>query len=358
MRPMTILRSDVPVFLAALAGFYRVFAPLRVGQTDVVFSEFHDDAPVDLDFVNTAVPPKTLFFPAREALFHIEGARRPSLHPPRSPFGTGPRAGAPADKPIAIFGMRSCDATGAVFLERFFAGRGFEDETVVSRIRSSLRMTLSCHTPGPDCFCVCCESGPWLTDGFDIQFSDLGERLLVDAGTGKGEAALTLASSLFRPAGPEDLDARSRQVAQTDARFARRSYIAAGTKRISLDRVPEEKWEQWAGDCQNCGGCCFVCPTCSCFTVSDRPCAGDESFDRERAWDACLYEGFTREASGHNPRAAKAERLKRRFFHKMSYQYIELMGRHGCVGCGRCVATCMGGLDISSLLERIHDECP
>ena len=74
-------------------------------------------------------------------------------------------------------------------------------------------------------------------------------------------------------------------------------------------------------------------------------------------WDACLYEGFTREASGHNPRAAKAERLKRRFFHKMSYQYMEVMGRHGCVGCGRCVATCMGGLDISTLLARIHDEC-
>jgi sulfhydrogenase subunit beta (sulfur reductase) len=350
MRPMTILRSDVPPFLATLAGSYRVFAPRRIGQSDVVYSEFHDGVPVELDFVNSVAPPKTLFFPARETLFHIEGTRHPAIQSP------------PVEQPIAIFGMRSCDATGTVFLDRFFAGRGFEDDTVVARIRSSLTMTLACHTPGPDCFCVCCEGGPWLTSGFDIQFSDLGDRLLADVQTGKGEAAIAGATPLFTPARPEDLDARSRQVAKADSLFNRRSYVAAGTKRISLNQVPREKWEQWAGDCQDCGGCCFVCPTCSCFTVGDRPCAGtttgDESFDRERGWDACLYEGFTREASGHNPRAAKAERLKRRFFHKMSYQYIELMGRHGCVGCGRCVATCMGGLDISSLLERIHDECP
>jgi ferredoxin len=341
---MTILRSDLPAFLAALAGSYRVVAPQRVGESDVVFSELHDDTPVELDFVNTIVPPKTLFFAARETLFHIEGARRPTLQAP------------PVEKPIAIFGVRSCDATGTAFLERFFAGRGFEDDTIVARIRAALTMTLACHAPGPDCFCVCCEGGPWLTSGFDIQFSDLGDRLLADVGTEKGEAAIAAAPSLFSPAAPEDLDAWSRQLAKVDVLFQRRSYIAGGTKRISLGQIPQEKWEQWAEDCQNCGGCCFVCPTCSCFTVTDRP-VGDDSFDRERLWDACLYEGFTREASGHNPRAAKAERLKRRFFHKMSYQYIDVMGRHGCVGCGRCVATCMGGLDISTLLTRIHDEC-
>ena len=252
--------------------------------------------------------------------------------------------------------MRSCDATGLAFLEKFFAGRGFEDDTILERIGSALTMTLACREPGPDCFCVCCEGGPWLTSGFDIQFGDLGAALIADARTQKGEAAVAAAPAVFVPAAQEAIDAWSRQLAKVDAAFERRSYMAAGTKRISLGRIPQEKWEQWAEDCQDCGGCCFVCPTCSCFTVADRP-SGDDAFDRERQWDACLYEGFTREASGHNPRAAKAERLKRRFFHKLSYQYIDVMGRHGCVGCGRCVATCMGGLDISTLLTRIHDEC-
>jgi ferredoxin len=127
-------------------------------------------------------------------------------------------------------------------------------------------------------------------------------------------------------------------------------------KRISLNRVPQEFWERCAADCQGCGGCCFVCPTCSCFSISDKA-DGKELFRRERWRDSCLYEGFTREASGHNPRAQKAGRLKRRIFHKLSYQYVERMGRHSCVGCGRCVDACMAKLGIPDVLLRIRDEC-
>jgi ferredoxin len=174
--------------------------------------------------------------------------------------------------------------------------------------------------------------------------------------TEKGAAAVKKASTLFSSAGAEDMAAKARQVEKVDQMFQLRSFMGDGIKRISLDRIPHESWERWAGDCQGCGGCCYLCPTCSCFTVRDAWRARD-AYSRERTWDACLYEGFTREASGHNPRRAKSERFKRRFFHKMSYQYVEIMGRHGCVGCGRCVAACMGGLDISSLLSRIHDEC-
>jgi sulfhydrogenase subunit beta (sulfur reductase) len=241
MRPMTILESDLPSFLAALAGDYRVVAPQRVGGSDVVYADWSDGVPVDLDFVNTVVPPKMLFFPARETLFHIEKPRHPRL-------SAGQEAS--ATRPLAVFGLRSCDATGLAFLERFFADRGFEDDTILARIKSALTMTLACREPGADCFCVCCEGGPWLTSGFDIQFIDLGDRLLADVRTEKGEAALSMASPLFTPATPEDLDAWSRQLAKVDAAFERRSFMAAGTRRISLGRIPPEKWAQWAEDCQ------------------------------------------------------------------------------------------------------------
>ncbi len=344
MAPLTIARANVPAFLSALASSYRVVAPRPIDGGDVVFDAFDEGVPLAWGFVNTAIPPKALFSPPRDTLLHIEGTRRSAVRTPEP------------GRPIAIFGMRSCDATGLAFLERFFEGRGFEDDGVVARVRASLRMTMACDRPGPDCFCVCCEGGPWLTGGFDLQFADLGARLIVDVGTEKGAAAVAAAPMLFQPAEPEAIQARMRRVAEVDTLFERRSYMAAGTRRISLGQVAQDRWEQWAEDCQGCGGCCFVCPTCSCFTVTDRA-SGPHAFERERAWDACLYEGFTREASGHNPRAARGERLKRRFFHKMSYQYVEVMGRHGCVGCGRCVATCPGGLDISSVLERIRDEC-
>jgi ferredoxin len=294
--------------------------------------------------VNVVNPPKSFFFLRRETLFVIEGTKQPKLTQPAR------------EKPVAIFGLRSCDAEGIRFLDRFFREREFNDNTVTERIESSLRMTLACHQPGPDCFCVCCEGGPFLTKGYDIQFVDLGDTLLAEVGTEKGAAVILKMGDLFTPAEATHLEAKRRLVDAVDIQFKRRSYMSDGTKRISLNKVPKEVWQSLAGDCQACGGCCYVCPTCSCFTVNDVP-VRENVYERERLWDACLYSGFTREASGHNPRHSGADRLNRRFFHKMSFHYIQRMGRHGCVGCGRCVTTCMGGLDISNLLVRMKDAC-
>ncbi len=344
MEQLTLPKASLPSVLNALCGDYRVIVPRRVGPADVVFDDFVADEAIPFDYVNAHLPPKSFFFPQRECLLTISGGKRPSLLPP------------PAEKPVAIFGLRSCDATALVYLSRFFGERGFEDDLVMNKIRGALRMTLSCHSPGPDCFCVCCDGGPFLASGFDIQFTDLGETLLAEVATEKGAAVLAKGSGLFNRASEEDLAAKARQVGKVDQMFRRRSFMADGVKRISLDKIPAETWEKWAKGCQGCGGCCYLCPTCSCFTVSDTWRTDDE-YARERTWDTCLYEGFTREASGHNPRAALAERLKRRFFHKLSYQYMELMGRLGCVGCGRCVSACMGGPDVPDLLARIQDEC-
>ena len=123
MTELIIRKADVHPFLAALRDGYRVVAPRKVGPADVVFDDLDPGGEVLFDFVNTVLPPKSLFFPARETLFHIEGTTRPTLTPP------------PAPRPIAIFGLRSCDATGLRFLERFFGERGFDDE--VGRIAAS-----------------------------------------------------------------------------------------------------------------------------------------------------------------------------------------------------------------------------
>lgn len=343
MTELIIRKADVPAFLVALAGLYRVVAPQRVGPADVVFDDFAAGREVLFDYVNAMLPPKALFFPRRESLFAIQGIRRPALVP------------APPPRRIALFGLRSCDATAIAFMERFFGERGFDDGSVTGGIRQALKMTLACGTPGPQCFCVCCDGGPFLTAGFDIQFTDLGDHLLAEVATPRGAEAVGAGGTRFTEATAANLKAKRRQVAEVDQKFTRRSFVAEGVKRISLDRIPQDAWDEWAADCQGCGGCCFVCPTCSCFTVRDVE-VGPDACRRERSWDACLYEGFTREASGHNPRHATSQRVKRRYFHKLSMQYMQVMGRHGCVGCGRCVDVCMGDLDVSTLLSRMHDE--
>jgi formate hydrogenlyase subunit 6/NADH:ubiquinone oxidoreductase subunit I len=49
--------------------------------------------------------------------------------------------------------------------------------------------------------------------------------------------------------------------------------------------------------------------------------------------------------SGHNPRGTQAARFRQRVLHK--FRYIpERFQLTGCVGCGRCVATCPVNQDI------------
>jgi sulfhydrogenase subunit beta (sulfur reductase) len=112
----------------------------------------------------------------------------------------------------------------------------------------------------------------------------------------------------------------------------------------------QKVWEYFGRKCIVCGGCTFVCPTCTCFNVYDHERAPGSGI-RARAWDACLYGGFTREASGHNPRGTQALRLKRRHEHKLLYyNETDIQGSLcGCVGCGRCSDYCpvhIGALEV------------
>jgi ferredoxin len=116
--------------------------------------------------------------------------------------------------------------------------------------------------------------------------------------------------------------------------------------------VQDALWEKMSDSCLECGGCNMVCPTCYCFSVKDL--GQDGSWIRCRMWDSCQYAAFTLEASGHNPRAHRKERMKRRFFHKVSAQYCQRDGTVGCVGCGRCIKVCLGATNMPAVVGAIR----
>jgi ferredoxin len=73
---------------------------------------------------------------------------------------------------------------------------------------------------------------------------------------------------------------------------------------------------------------------------------------RLRAWDGCMSEGYRRVAGGHNPRSAKTERLRNRFYCKF-YYYPQDFGPVACVGCGRCVEKCPVNVDVVEVLQDV-----
>ena len=112
-------------------------------------------------------------------------------------------------------------------------------------------------------------------------------------------------------------------------------------------------WNTLADACLGCGICTFLCPVCSCFSITDEGTL--QGGRRIRVWDACMFPAFTKEASGHNPRGSIISRVKQRFFHKFYYS-VENGEPPGCVGCGRCVAQCPAAIDIREIIRHFQPE--
>jgi ferredoxin len=119
-------------------------------------------------------------------------------------------------------------------------------------------------------------------------------------------------------------------------------------KIISQGEYSEIFQKEFARRCQQCTGCVFVCPTCTCFNIVD--VVDGNKGERLRIWDACFLDGFTAMAQGSNPLAGMDNHLDRRLRCKFSDQK-QANQVLGCVGCGRCDIACPGNIGMGSMLD-------
>ncbi len=337
-----IARSDVNEWLAHILHHRDVIAPTRSPGGDTMFAPITSPDDVLWDFENPLAPPKQFLLPQTEPLAHF---RRIDGHMHVEPVAE--------QRERVLFNVRSCDASALAFLRETYA-RDLADDVVERRAASLTVVTLACSVPCELGFCVCTDAGPFLRRDFDVQLTDLGDAFFVEVGTDKGRALVGLADALFQDAASDDQARRDASELAARAHFGGETcHFGSAMRRISTKRVADELWESMSAWCLDCGGCTHVCPTCYCFSVSDTPPA-DGCSTRCRLWDSCQYSAFTLEATGHNPRTAHGERMKRRFHHKASAQYFQRDGRVGCVGCGRCVKVCMGTTDMPTVIAAIR----
>ncbi len=337
-----IEKADLRSWVASLLTRAEVVAPTATDSGDVLFAPIHTPDEVLWDFENPLPPPKAFVLPQSEPLVRIRRADgRYSLEPVVD------------EHPRVLLNVRSCDVKAIGFLRRMMAAEP-ADEAWLHRLDRWTLVSLACATPCPSGFCVCCDAGPFLREGYDLQLTDLGERLLAEAGSERGRERLAAAGQLVRPPHQGDLAKRDELEREARRRFGPETcHFGSAMRRVSTGRVPAALWERISDWCQGCGACNFLCPVCYCFSVADR--REDGGFLRCRLWDSCQLAAFTREASGHNPRGRRAERVKRRFFHKVSAQYYRRDGDVGCVGCGRCVSACLGTTDMPAVVAAIRE---
>ncbi len=343
MNDHLILKKDHTLsLLRRLMREHRLVAPLRNRHGDTLFSEVEDLAGAELDLEHQPQASlKPFLFPQQETMFRyrLDGEGGYRFEPPDP------------GRPLLFFGVRACDLSAVLYLDVIFSKRG-RDPYYFARRRDSLLISLACNQPFANCFCNSAKTGPFLEYGFDLQLTDLGDRYLVEVGRARGAELVGRWRHFFTPAEEADRKAQYQALLESRSHFQRQVHLEQAIRRLQADEpLPEELWAGLSRRCQDCGGCAYVCPTCTCFTITDQQITATEGL-RQRSWDACTFGGFTRLAGGHNPVDPGREAVRQRFLHKLLYDVRE-HGRPSCVGCGRCVGICFGGVDIVRFIDLV-----
>ncbi len=337
-----ILKKDHLVsFLRRLKKEYHLVAPVKNIQGDTMFTLVDSVDEVEFDLVNQAVTSiKPFLFPQQETLFTYETSANGDYR-----FDSVCNS-----QPTVYFGVHSCDLSAVLYMDVTFSLTA-RDPYYLEKRKNAVLISVGCNEPSENCFCNAAKTGPFLEYGFDLQLTDLGNRFFVDVGRATGQEIVSKWQHFFAPAEEEDVKLQYQTYLEARGKFTRQVHMDQAIKRLKSGKVPESIWSELSLRCQDCSGCAYICPTCTCFSISDRKLSEHEG-ERLRSWDACTFSGFTRMAGDHNPVDHRTQAIRQRFLHKMLYD-VQKHNRPSCIGCGRCVGICFGGVDIIRFIDLV-----
>jgi ferredoxin len=339
MRLRILPKEEIPRMVQALQSDYRVVGPAAKGP-QFAFEEIDDPEELRLDYNISILSPKVFLQPPEERIAKIH-------------LGEEPEAEEVIEsEPTVIFGAHTCDLRAIQLLDEVFS-MDHPDAHYLKRREETLIISLECLEPCDE-HSFCKDMGTLTAEeGYDLHLTDLGEVYAVDVGTEKGKELLEQYTQA-REATDEDVRKLNEVLGAKWPRFSYRLDFEAGELPSLLATAYEHPlWVELGDRCLACGSCTNVCPTCYCFNVTDTVSLDQSEATRTRKWDSCQLDEFARVAGGENFREARAARQRHRFFRKGKWIY-EKTDILGCVGCGRCIRTCLVHINIVDGFNAIH----
>ncbi len=253
-------------------------------------------------------------------------------------------------KPTAVIGVRSCDIAALRLQEAHFLGGVTCDESFAAQHDSLLIIAVNCSHPSATCFCASTGDGPSCSSGYDLLLDELDEGFVVQSGSEAGAVILTeLPLQPLTSSQTEAVEQQHRTAAMQSRRLPSRNL-----RKALFAALEHPRWQSVAERCLACGNCTSVCPTCFCHSEHDEPELNGESSKHLRQWDSCFTAGHSY-IHGAQIRTSIAERYRQWLTHKLG-SWHDQYGRSGCVGCGRCIAWCPVGIDITEEATAICGE--
>jgi sulfhydrogenase subunit beta (sulfur reductase) len=277
-------------------------------------------------------------------------ALKPFLFAPREPLwsmrrhenGFSVEAVQTPGRRLAVIGVRACDLAALRLQDQHFLQGRYPDPHYAARRDDLLLIAVNCTHPADTCFCASTGDGPEAREGYDLAMTEHSEGFTVHAGSAEGARMLALLGLTEAPAALTEAaatalhDAAGRQHRNLPSRNMHDTLMA---------RLEHPRWQEVGERCLSCGNCTAVCPTCFCHAETEQDRLDGTGSVHSREWDSCFGErhGYLH---GKQLRPEVRQRYRQWLTHKLA-SWHDQYGRSGCVGCGRCIAWCPVGIDIT-----------
>jgi ferredoxin len=247
-----------------------------------------------------------------------------------------------------VIGVRACDLAALELQDRHFLETDVPDAGYGARRRQLFLVAVNCTRPAETCFCASTGDGPAASRGYDLVLDELDDGFIIRSGSASGDGILDLLA--LQPESPQQrgaaMDATARAAAMQGRQLPGRNL-----RDLLFDNLDHPRWEAVAARCLSCGNCTSVCPTCFCYREQEQPALDRGSSRHYREWDSCFTQGHSY-IHGFVVRPDTRLRYRQWLTHKLG-GWHDQYGRSGCVGCGRCIAWCPVGIDITEEIGAI-----
>jgi sulfhydrogenase subunit beta (sulfur reductase) len=327
-------------FIKALISDYEFIGPKKKDESVHDFVPIKDISELDTSYMRTTIPPaKKLLFLPNEKLVAYEIGKTIKVKP------------VVESSEKILFGVNAWDINGMNFLDEFFT-TDFIDENYIAK-RKNLVVIGMDSEPTETNFSPSMEA-EYAKDGFDIYLTEFKDKYFVRIATARGNEIIGKYTKVS-DASAKDFKEYDKYMDDYRMKFKMSVNIKNFYDNFELIYDNKEFWKKVAKDCYSCGSCNLVCPTCFCFNVRDDIELNLKDGSKTREWDSCMIPEYGLVAGGHNFRPDKENRLKQRYRCKLK-TFVDKFGKYACVGCGRCIETCLAKINIAEDINSVKKE--